>query len=336
MEWRRMMGVLLGVLGGWAGMGNVVMGQVAQKATPKPALVVLDKKESELAIVDPGTLQVVGKVKTGPVPHEVAVSADGKIAVTTNYGAEQNGTTLSVIDLAAQREMQRVDLGSLRGPHGIVFLGGKYYFTAEGSNAVGRYDVAKNQVEWTMPTSQERSHMLVLTRDGQKIFTANGMSNSVTCLAHDAQKNNWSTTQIAVGRGPEGIDIAPDGSEVWVANSGDGTVSMIDVGSKKVVGTVDAKTKHSNRLKFTPDGKLVLITDMGNGDLVVLDVGTRKEVKRMHLGSSVEGILVQPDGARAYVAVSGDDKVAVVDLKTLEVVGTFSTGKDPDGMAWVE
>jgi YVTN family beta-propeller protein len=343
MKWTVAAGLLVGVL--MARTGNLAMGQDTKKepqakpelrATPSPVLVVLDKEESELAIVDAGTLQVVGRVKTGPVPHEVAVSGDGKIAVTTNYGAKQDGTTLSVIDLAAQREMQRVELGELRGPHGIAFFGGKFYFTAEGSNAIARYDAAKNQVDWTMATSQERTHMLVLTRDGEKIFTANVVSNTVTCLARDAKKNTWSTTQIAVGKGPEGIDLAPDGSEVWAANSGEGTVSVIDVGSKKVVGTVDVRTKHSNRLKFTPDGKLVLITDMGSGDLVVMDAVTRKEVKRMHLGSSVEGILMQPDGARAFVAVSGDDKVAVLDLKTLAVTGTFTTGKDPDGLAWGE
>jgi YVTN family beta-propeller protein len=322
----------------WMMVGVLATGMacVAQTKAPKPALVVLDKEESELVIVDPRTLQIVGKVKTGPVPHEVAVSGAGKIAVTTNYGAHQDGTTLSVIDLVEQKEIHRVDLLPLRGPHGIVFLAGKFYFTAEGSNAIARYDAGKNQVDWTMPTSQERSHMLVVTHDGQAVFTANVVSNTVTCLAKDAKNGTWSTTQIATGRGPEGIDLSPDGGEVWAANSGDGTVSVIDARAKKLIATLDVKTKHSNRLKFTPDGKLVLISDIGNGDLVVVDAGSRKEVKRMNLGKSAEGIVIVPDGSRAYVAVSGDDRVAVVDLKTLTVIGTFSTGKDPDGLAWVE
>ena len=121
---------------------------------------------------------------------------------------------------------------------------------------------------------------------------------------------------------------------MWAANSGDGTVSIIDVTKKKVVAKLDVKTKRSNRVKFTPDGRLVLISDMGSGELVVVDAAGRKEVKRLALGKSAEGILVQPDGARAFVAVSGDNKIAVVDLKTLEVVTTFEVGKDPDGMAW--
>ena len=72
------------------------------------------------------------------------------------------------------------------------------------------------------------------------------------------------------------------------------------------------------------------------GELVVLDAKTRKEVKRLKLGKGPEGILIVPDGSKAFVAVSGDNKVVVLDLKKLEVTGTFETGNDPDGMAWAE
>jgi YVTN family beta-propeller protein len=301
--------------------------------TPKPALVVLNKDASELAIVDPANWTVVGRVPTGAIPHEVAVSDDGKFAVATNYGPERNGTTLSVIDLDAQKEIHRVALDDLRGPHGVMYWGGKFYFTAEGSNAIARYDVAKNAVDWTAITSQEGTHMLVATPDGGTIFTTNMRSNSVSCIR--VEKNgSYKVLQIAVGKGPEGIDISPDGAEVWAANSGDGTVSIIDVGSCRVIGAADMKTKRSNRVRFTQDGKLVLISDLGAGEVVVADAATRKEVKRVKLGSSVAGILILPDGARAIVAVSGDDHLAVMDLKTFDVMSTFATGKDPDGMGW--
>jgi len=317
-----------------AGVVLLVMSSVTVAQTPKPALVVLNKEASELAIVEAGAWKVVGRVPTGPTPHEVAVSDDGKFAVATNYGPERNGTTLSVIDLDAQKEIHRVELDELRGPHGVMFLGGKFYFTAEGSNAIARYDVAKNAVDWQATTSQEGTHMLVATPDGGTIFTANIRSNSVSCIRVNQKTGGYKVTQVAVGKGPEGIDISPDGAEVWAANSGDGTVSIIDAGSCRVIGAVDVKTKRSNRVRFTRDGKLVLISDLGTGDVVVVDAVARKEVKRVKLGSSVEGILMLPDGERAIVAVSGDNMLAVLDLKTFEVVSTFETGKDPDGMGW--
>jgi len=100
------------------------------------------------------------------------------------------------------------------------------------------------------------------------------------------------------------------------------------------VQTIDLKTRRSNRLKFTPDGKLVLISDLDAGELVVVDATARKEIKRFPLGHQVEGIVISRDSSRAYVAVAGDDNIAVVDLKTLAVTARLETGKGPDGMAF--
>jgi YVTN family beta-propeller protein len=95
------------------------------------------------------------------------------------------------------------------------------------------------------------------------------------------------------------------------------------------------QTKRSNRLKFTPNGRLVLISDIGGGDVVVVDVPGRKVVKRINVGRNAEGILIEPEGSRAFVAASADDKVVIIDLKTLQISGEIHTGKSPDGMAWV-
>jgi YVTN family beta-propeller protein len=330
--WHGYLGMAMVVIAGAMALAGDCAGQ---EKTPRPALVVLNKSASELAIVDPTTLQVVARVPTGPIPHEVAVGLDGKFAVTTNYGEKSDGTTLSVIDLDTQKEVHRVDISPLKGPHGIeVTHDGKFRFTAEGSNSIASYNAANNEVGGELPTSQNGTHMLVETKDGRRIFTANIASNSVTSLEFDPSAKTWKTTQIATGKGPEGIAMSPDESVVWAANSGDGTVSIIDVGSKKVMGTIDLRTKRSNRVAFTPDGKLVLVSDLAAGDLIVVDADSRKEVKRLHLGKNAEGILIVPDGSRAFVALSADDKVAVLDLKTLEVVTTFATGRDPDGLAW--
>ena len=103
-----------------------------------------------------------------------------------------------------------------------------------------------------------------------------------------------------------------------------------------MTSTIDLQTKRSNRLKFTPDGRLALISDLDSGDLVVIDVAARKIAKRVPLGRMVEGVLVQPDGARAYVAVTGDNQIAVLDLKTFEVISRIEPGRGPDGMAWIK
>ena len=303
--------------------------------TPSSALLVLNK-EGNLAIVDPASGQVVGRVPTGEGPHEVTTSTDGKLAFVGNYGAQIPGSTLSVIDLVAQKELHRVDLGPLRRPHGIFYAGGKVYFTAEMNKLVARYDPATNQIDWLLGTGQNTTHMVLLNKDMTQIFTANIGSDSISVLERGSNPLNWNQTVIPVGKGPEAIDMSPDGKQIWTAHSRDGGVSIIDIASKKVTQTLDLHTKRSNRLKFTPDGKLVLVSDLEAGELVVLDAASRKEMKRMKLGRNPEGILIAPDGTRAYVAVNGDNKVAVIDLKTLEVTGHITTGTGPDGMAWAE
>ena len=305
--------------------------------TPPLALLVGNKDESTLAIVDPASGKVVGRIATGQDPHEVAASADGKLAFVANYGSGPNpGNTISVIDVVAQKEVRKVDVSPLRRPHGLTVAGGKVYFTAEMNKVVGRYDPATNTIDWMMGTGQNTTHMVIVSKDLSRLFTANIGSDTITALERAGNSGNWNATQIAVGKGPEAISFSPDESQVWTAHSRDGGVSVIDVAAKKVIATLDVKTKRSNRLKFTPDGKLVLITDLDGGELVVLDVAGRKEIKRIPLGKTPEGILIAPDGARAYVAVAGDNQVAIVDLKTLEVTGHLSTGKGPDGMAWAD
>lgn len=315
---------------------SATLAAVAFAATPSPALLVLNKQDNALAIVDPASGKVVGLVPVGDSPHEVSVSDDGKLAYVSNYGSRNPGNTISVIDLATQKEIHRVDLGPLGRPHGLFAADGKVYLTAELSKAIARYDPAANKIDWMLGTGQNGTHMVILTKDRNLIFTSNIASGTITAIERVDGPLGWNETQIPVGKGPEAMDISPDGKELWTAHGQDGGASIIDVAAKKVIQTLDLHTRRSNRLKFTPDGKLVLISDDGGGELVILDAASRKPIKRIAIGQGPEGILIVPDGSRAYIACARDNKVAILDLKTLEVTGSFSPGKNPDGLAWAE
>jgi WD40 repeat protein len=311
---------------------------LVQAAVPSPALLVLNK-EGSLAIVDPATGQVVGRVPTGEDPHEVAVSSDGRLAFTSNYGSSRPGSeghTISVIDIAEQKELHRVDLTPLRRPHGLFFADGKLYFTVEANKAIGRYDPSTNAVDWILGTGQNATHMVHLNKDRSMIFTSNIASDTISIFQRASGADNWNQTVVQVGKGPEGFDLSPDEKELWAADSRDGHVSIVNVADKRVVQSVDVQTTRSNRLKFTPDGGRVLISDLGKGDLLVVDARTHEVRKRMNLGHDAAGILIPPDGSRAYVAVTGDNNVAVVNLKTLAVENRLRPGNGPDGMAWLE
>ncbi len=310
-------------------------GQVPSAQRASARLLVLNKEDANLASVDPASGRVLSRVAVGQGPHELVTSGDGKFAFASNYGSgPAPGRTISMIDLAAMKEVRRIDVSPLSRPHGLAFVGGKLYFTAEADKKIARYDPAADRIDWQFETGQATTHMVLPTADAQTIFTSNIGGDSVSAIRLGAG-GTWTQTVIPVGKGPEGIDLSPNGREVWSAHSRDGGVSIIDVASLKVVQTMAIGTARSNRIKLTPDAKFALVSDIDTGEVVVLDAPARKVIAHIPVGKSPEGILVPPAGGLAYVAVTGDNFIAVVDLRSWRVVKKISTGVGPDGMAWV-
>src|SRR5436309_1750387 len=151
------------------------------ETTPPPALLVLSKAGHPLSIVDPGSLKVLASMPSGPDPHEVIASTDGKLAYISNYGGGAYNT-LGVIDLVGQKALPSIDLGALRGPHGLAFAGGKVWFTAEAAKAIGSYDPATQKIDLILGTGQNRTHMIFVTEDIKRIITSNVSSATVTFI----------------------------------------------------------------------------------------------------------------------------------------------------------
>lgn len=338
------------------------------ESTPSSALLVLSKQDHMVAIVDPNDLHVVAKAPVGDDPHEVIASTDGRTAYVSNYGFGQFHT-ITMIDLIGQKQIGVIDLGALRGPHGLDFAGGKLWFTAEAAKAIGSYDPATWKIDRIIGIGQNRTHMLFVFPDSKRIVTTNVNSGTITVLDKTEGAaggptgpppgmpppppgapgmgtqggprrmpgppgGDWNETVIAVGKGDEGFDVSPDGKEAWTANAWDGTVSVVDLGALRVTDTIEANVPGANRLKFTPDGKRVLVSLLGSPELVVIDVATHSVVKRLPIGDGAAGILIEPGGKRAFVACTPDSYVAVIDLKTLTMVGKIDAGGNPDGLAW--
>ena len=347
------------------GIGSFMSAQVIMppaQPTPKVALLVLAKKDMTLSVVDPQTLQVVAKVPVGVNPHEVIASEDGRTAWVTNY---DNGAahTITVVDLVGQKVVKVIDLGALYGPHGLAVAGGRTYFTAERAKVVGRLDLANEKVDWELGTGQTGTHMLWVSKDGRKVVTVNVGSGTLSLMEQKTPQPtdfypqkmskqggvateanggpglpDWNETVVKVGGYPEGFDVltdeAGDPQTIWVANAVEGTVSIVDWKSRVVAGMIEANLPTANRLRFTPDRRLAVISREKSGEVAVLDVAGRRVVREIQVGTGAAGVLVQPDGARAYVSCSPDNWVAVVDIKRMDVIGRIFPGTEPDGLAW--
>src|SRR5215470_2471402 len=177
-----------------------------QAETGQTLLLVVNKSEATLAIVDTTSGRLLAKVPTGDFPHEVAASNNGRLAFVTNYGDGRPGNTLSVIDVAARKELRRVDLGTLRRPHGITVVDGKAVFTAEDARQVARYDPSTKRIDWRFDTGQDVTHMVLASRNGRMLFTSNIGSNTIGIIEQGA--NDWKQTLVRVGPGPESRPLA--------------------------------------------------------------------------------------------------------------------------------
>lgn len=320
-------------------------------AVSADTVIVLNKSEASASLVDLDSGEEVARVPTGEGPHEVAVSPDGKTAVVGNYGTgEDPGNTLTVIDVESAKAVKTIDLGEYSRPHGIEFFadGDRVAVTVEANQALIVVDVAAGEVVQAVDTGQEVSHMVALTPDEKRAFVANIGSGSMTVIDLE---NGERIANIQTGEGAEGITVTPDGKHVWVTNRGADTVSVIDAQSLEIVKTLPSAS-FPIRAKATPDGKWVLVTNARSDELAVFHAEDMEEHKRIKMALKAEdsegrlfgdafdqssvpiGVLVAPDGSRAFVAHANSDVVSVIDLESWEITGYLRGGKEPDGLGY--
>ena len=328
----------------------IVLASVAG-AKDSGTLLVLNKSDNTVSLIDLATLKTLATVPTGIGPHEVAVSPDGKTAVVANYGAQTPGSSLTIIDVPGKKALKTIDLGEYRRPHGIVWLKGwQVVVTAEGNKALLVVDLNTGKILQAVVTNQNVSHMVAVSPKHGRAFVANIGSGSVTVID---LKANERITDIQTGPGAEGIDISPNEKEVWVTNRAANTVSVIDADSLKVTATLPSKD-FPIRVKFAPGGKYVLVSNARSGDLAIFDSGTKAEIKRVSMEVKANeasntggrifsqfgqspvpvGILVAPGLAHAFVANTNADIVTMIDLKTWQIADRLTAGKEPDGLGY--
>ncbi|WP_394694383.1 beta-propeller fold lactonase family protein [Hyphobacterium sp.] len=313
----------------YAGLAAILSATGAMAADQ---IVVVNKGEDTISILDAGSYESDGQVSVGANPHEVYVSPDGRTAYVSDYGGAQ-GTTISVVDLDTAMRTDVWDLGGNRGPHGIwVSPDGAYVWaTTETSGTVIELSSATGELTNVWETGQRVSHQLVPTPDGSKLYIANIGSGSVTVI----DRASGEVTTVPTGAGAEGIDVSPDGTEVWVTNRAANTISVIDVATDTVLESFSSGGTLPIRAKFTPDGSEVWISNGTSNQVAVFHAESRELLATIDVGAVPIGLLMSPDGERVFVANTQDDFVTVIDTETREVTDQIPTGDEPDGLAWV-
>ncbi len=321
--------------------------------TPKPTgdrLYVVNKSDASLSLLDAGTGKSRAVMPIEKNSHEAELLTDGKAVAVSGYGTTaEPGRYVSLLDAATGKLLTTIDIGEGSRPHGLKALAnGRLLVTAEGKHELVVVDPQAGRVLSRYPTGKDVSHMVTASPDGRRAYVSSLAGGVVTVIDLASGKV---VQNVETGKGAEGIDVTPDGREIWVANRGANTISVIEAKTLKVVFTIKA-SEFPIRVKLTPDGQRAVVSFTGSGDVGIYDVATRTESKRIPIGrdavSGTEtrvfarrfgkspapvGVLISPDGKRAWVAATHADVIAVIDLEKLRVEDAWPTGKEPDGLA---
>jgi YVTN family beta-propeller protein len=313
---------------------------VAAQGQAKPTqsmLLVANQKSRDLSLIDPGTKQIAAVPVQGITGHEVAASPDGKTAYVPIYGDSgvgapgTDGSTISVVDLASRRVTGTVVFGHGVRPHCAIYdkNSGMLYVTTELDKTISIIDPKTLKVIGSVPTGQEQSHMLALTRDGSRGYTANVGPGTVSVLDMKARKT---IAVIPVSGQIQRIAVSRDDSMVFTADQTKPQLAVIDAASNKVRTWVTLPAVGYGTAP-TPDGRWLLVAMRNAKQVAVVDLKGMKVERTIDVPGGPAEILVSEDGSKAYVACNYADQVAVIDLKKWQVERLIDAGKDADGMA---
>jgi len=313
----------------------------AQGQPAQPMLLVANQHSHDLSLIDPKAGKQIAAVPVeGVTGHEVAASPDGRLAYVPIYGdagvgrAGTDGSTMAVIDLAARKVIHTVDFGHGVRPHCAIYdkNSGMLYVTTELDKTISIVDPKSLKIVGTVPTGQEQSHMLALSRDGSRGYTANVGPGTVSVLDMKARKM---VAIIPVSKQTQRISLSPDDGMVFTADQTKPQLAVIDTATNKVKSWVPLPSVGYGTAP-TPDGRWLLVALRTAKQVAVVDLKTMKVTRTIDVPGGPAEVLVSPDGKKAYVACNFDSQVAVIDVAQWKVERLIDAGKDADGMAWAQ
>lgn len=307
------------------------------------SLLVVNQGDATVSVVNPATGSAVATIAEntpGVHGHEVAVTQDGRTAFVPVYGSAGvgrpgvDGHEILVIDVPSRKIVGHVDFGHGVRPHEPVLdpTGRVLYVTTEMRRSVSVVDAHSYKVVGSIPTGQDESHMLAISSDGKRGYTANVAAGTVSVLDLAARKT---LAVIPVSGSVQRISVSNDNKYVFTSDQTQPRLAVIDAATNKVANWV-ALPGTGYGTASTTDGRWLLVAVPSTNEVAVVDLGAMKVVRRIAVPPKPQEVLIAPDGKSAYVSCNVSGKVAVIDLANWDVRSTITAGPMADGMAWVK
>jgi DNA-binding beta-propeller fold protein YncE len=302
-------------------------------------LLVANKGDHTLGIIDPALGKQIATVQEdGVTGHELAASPDGKLAFVPIYGNSgvgkpgTDGSLLRVIDVATRKIVGTIDFGKGARPHCAVIgpKNGLLYVTTELQDAITVIDPKSLKILYTIPTGAAESHMLAITSDGKRGYTANVGPGTVSVLDLKARKV---LTSIKISPITQRISISPDDRWVFTADQTKPQLAVIDTKTNGVHHWI-ALPGLGYGTAPTPDGRWLVVALSPINQVAVVDLKKMTVVKTLDVPKAPQEVLVRPDGAEAYISCDSSHQVAVIDTKDWSVSKLIEAGPGVDGLAW--
>jgi len=302
-------------------------------------LLVANKGDHNLGFIDPTIGRQVATVAEGGVTgHEVAASPDGRIAYVPIYGNSgvgkpgTNGRNMVVIDVAARKVIGNVDFGHGVRPHCAVFgpKDGLLYVTTELDNSVSIIDPHTLKIVGSIPTGQSESHMIAITHDGRRGYTANVGPGTVSVLDLEARKT---IDVIPIATQIQRISISVDDRMAFTSDQMKPQLAVVDTSTKKVKTWIPLPAPGYGTAP-TPDGRWLVVAVPKANKVAVVDLGTMKVAYAIDVPAAPQEILVRPDGREAYVSCDASQKIAVIRVSDWTLEKQIDAGRGADGLAW--
>lgn len=324
-------------------IGSAVARQAAFAQENEGTLIVANRIGGSVSMFDLEARVEAARLPIGPIiPHEVSVSPNGRLALTSEYGpADRPGRHVVVIDVADARIVGRIDLGENSRPHSTMFLpdGRRAVATMEASDQLALLDIDSMRIERVFPTGGREGHMVRLSPDGRRAYvTSRGAEGTLSVIYLDEDR---SPTVIRTAEGAEGLAVSPDGSEVWVVNRLAGSISIVDTRSLRVVETIEAPPR-AGRAEISSGGS-VLVPNGTTAEpvtkfLSMYDYDSRRVVQRITMNGGEPGrgaYSIHIRGDIAFVADRGTQSIEIRRLDDFDTPVILATHHDgPDGLAY--
>lgn len=266
------------------GESGLLYAAVSGSPRPEPGLSpafegAADRGADGIAVVDVATRRLVAILPSGQDPGAFDLVPGQRLLVVSN---EQTASA-AIVDVAAGRLVAIVPVGD--EPEGVTASpdGKLVAVTSERGHRVDFLDPAARQVAGRVETC-EGPRSVVFTPDGTLAFAACEDGGAVAVLDAVALRGAGEIP-LPAGSRPMGLAMDREGKRLFVSNGRAGTVSVVDVASRRAIATSAKFGRRVGGIALAPDGRRLYVADGPANEVAVLDAASLALLRRVQVGA---------------------------------------------------